>query len=636
MRHAARLLALGLTLVPAGPAPGEERSIRLHAANYRQGDGACAGGTNAFDIRIAPNTTGSIQIGIFESSAGAIGEMWRSSGWMAALVATTLLDQDPGKYRIAFDLGGRVDGPSAGALTTSGLLALLGDTGALLPDATMTGTINPDGTVGPVGGIPLKVAGVADAGFTRFGIPLGQREDVNPCTGEVVDVVELGRGLGVEVREIGDVREAFAFLSGHELPAPPAANAAIALTADTEARLAELTAAWQRRYDAAAAAAAASPPDLGPELAAFLQQAQVLHAGAQQDLADGHVVSAFNRTWLAMVNAEFVARALRAAQALRTGGFPALHAVVDEEWDSQARYLDARIAEVADVQARTAVDASAVAWTGGHLSSALIYQNQAGAQLDWSVELAGTPRPENFETIVRLAFEALGWLSLAGPLADAAVYDTEWVRGAGPELGPDVWPIDDAIDLYYSAASSNLAYVDALHTANLAKERQASVEAVRADLRRSDPAYLAAAGGLEQAFETSRLFADDWTGRLAELGTLITVVSSSSLLVAQHYSLGAETDELGRVTGFYSEAALAHMERLAEAEAAGAVAVADAATDGAAGPMLLIGLEGARRSREAALLPSDHLMALGLYWSTTLHARLITRLAKAAGQGMHP
>ena len=102
-------------------------------------------------------------------SAGAVGDMWRSSGWMAALVATTLLDQDPTRYRIAFDLGGRVDGPSAGALTTSGLLALLGDFGALRTDTTMTGTINPDGTVGPVGGIPLKVAGVAEAGFARFG-----------------------------------------------------------------------------------------------------------------------------------------------------------------------------------------------------------------------------------------------------------------------------------------------------------------------------------------------------------------------------------------------------------------------------------------------------------------------------------
>ncbi len=112
---------------------------------------------------------------------------------------------------------------------------------------------------------------------------------------------------------------------------------------------------------------------------------------------------------------------------------------------------------------------------------------------------------------------------------------------------------------------------------------------------------------------------------------LINVVSSSSLLVAQHYSLGAETDALGRVTGFHREEALTRMKGLAEREAVRAVAIANAASNGAAGPMLLIGLEGARRSGEVAILPSDHLMSLGLYWSTTLHARLITRLAKASG-----
>ena len=343
------------------------------------------------------------------------------------------------------------------------------------------------------------------------------------------------------------------------------------------------------------------------------------------------MVSAFNRTWLATVNAEFVARGVRAAAALRTGGLPALHAVVAEERDLQQQHIDERIGELADVEAWTVVDASAIAWAGGHLSGALTYQEQAGLQLDQSMALAEAPRAEDLETIIRLAFEALGWLSLSGPLADAAVYDLDWVRDAGPELGPDAWPIAEAIELYRSTALSNIAYVDSLYTANLAEERQASLETVRDDLRRTDPAYLAATGGLDQSFVMRELFADAWSGRLAELGALINVVSSSSLLVAQHYSLGAETDALGRVTGFHREEALTRMKGLAEREAARAVAIANAASDGAAGPMLLIGLEGARRSGEAAILPSDHLMSLGLYWSTTLHARLITRLAKASG-----
>ena len=46
---------------------------------------------------------------------------------------------------------------------------------AAATDITMTGTINPDGTVGPVGGIPEKIAGTAKAGYKRILIPAGQR-----------------------------------------------------------------------------------------------------------------------------------------------------------------------------------------------------------------------------------------------------------------------------------------------------------------------------------------------------------------------------------------------------------------------------------------------------------------------------
>jgi hypothetical protein len=46
-------------------AQSKQESLRLHAANYFEDQGECGGGTNAVDIRVAPNPTGSIQIGIF-------------------------------------------------------------------------------------------------------------------------------------------------------------------------------------------------------------------------------------------------------------------------------------------------------------------------------------------------------------------------------------------------------------------------------------------------------------------------------------------------------------------------------------------------------------------------------------------
>ena len=52
-----------------------------------------------------------IQVGFFESSAGAVGEMWRTAGWMAALVSTTLLGQDLHTHRISYTVEGLIDGP---------------------------------------------------------------------------------------------------------------------------------------------------------------------------------------------------------------------------------------------------------------------------------------------------------------------------------------------------------------------------------------------------------------------------------------------------------------------------------------------------------------------------------------------
>ncbi len=77
---------------------------------------------------------------------------------------------------VSFEYEGKVDGPSAGALMTIGVLAAVrGDTPK--PDAAMTGTINPDGTIGPVGGIRFKIEGAAEKGMKLVLIPAGIRSE---------------------------------------------------------------------------------------------------------------------------------------------------------------------------------------------------------------------------------------------------------------------------------------------------------------------------------------------------------------------------------------------------------------------------------------------------------------------------
>ena len=120
-------------------------------------------------------------------------------------------------YDFNVHVGGLTDGPSAGMLTTVSMIALM--RGATpRADTTMTGTINPDGTAGPVTGIVQKMQGAREAGLKRFGFPIGTRTHKDLKTGETVDLLTVAQKLGLEARELSDLYEAYSFMTTDKLP----------------------------------------------------------------------------------------------------------------------------------------------------------------------------------------------------------------------------------------------------------------------------------------------------------------------------------------------------------------------------------------------------------------------------------
>lgn len=199
-------------------------------------------------IRVTPSSDGTLSIDISEDEVGGFGESFQAAAWNSVVIATFLGGVDlANNYR--FELRGRIDGPSAGGITTVALLSLIHGT-TIQPGIAMTGTITPTGTIGPVGGVPEKVAAVIeDGGYDRVLIPLGSRNSVD-ARGDTVDVVRLGDAAGVEVIEVGDVAEAYEHLTGAALPSP----SSIAIPRVSDPGYSRLEVAAQRQLTGFAAA----------------------------------------------------------------------------------------------------------------------------------------------------------------------------------------------------------------------------------------------------------------------------------------------------------------------------------------------------------------------------------------------
>jgi hypothetical protein len=175
------------------------------------------GGTRVMKVRLSPNKTGEASVGVMEEFSGGAGDQWRTATWQAAIAASAFNRVPVTDYEFLVRVGGHIDGPSAGLLTTATFIALQRGK-ALKPNTTMTGTINPDGSSGPVGGIVQKMRGAAADGITRFGFPIGGREQLDISTGERVDLLALARELKLEAKELRTINEAYEFLTGEAMP----------------------------------------------------------------------------------------------------------------------------------------------------------------------------------------------------------------------------------------------------------------------------------------------------------------------------------------------------------------------------------------------------------------------------------
>jgi len=128
-----------------------------------------------------------------------------------SLLGVTVLDQPYAPFDVDIQVED-VGGPSAGLMLTLGILDLVGDDdltdGAVIAG---TGTIDADGNVGPIGGIPLKMVAARDIGAQLFLVPAGNCEEAAAAPGP-----------GYPLAKVADLDDALTALADFEAGRTPA------------------------------------------------------------------------------------------------------------------------------------------------------------------------------------------------------------------------------------------------------------------------------------------------------------------------------------------------------------------------------------------------------------------------------
>ena len=222
MRRAVLLVAL-LAALPVASAATLDLGppVVMRAAAVAETAEGFVGSTASITITAASNGSGHVFLDTFPLAEIDM----QGSARLATRVAAQLTGKDLSQYDVFFVMrsGSRIiGGPSAGATLAVGAVAALNGW-KVRPDVLMTGTIQPDGSVGPVGGIPEKAEAAAEDGVTRFLFPMGEetvafaREPMRPfhlptwCK----------EALSIECIPVSDVAQAVGLMTDHEIVRPP-------------------------------------------------------------------------------------------------------------------------------------------------------------------------------------------------------------------------------------------------------------------------------------------------------------------------------------------------------------------------------------------------------------------------------
>jgi len=600
--------------------------------------GSAGGGFTPVKLSTSPNRDGSVRVGIFEEMAGGTGPAWRAGVWVSAFVAASTLGKDLTDFTFSASSGGYIDGPSASGLMAGGFLASM--LASPVDDtATMTGTINPDGTIGPVGGVPEKFLGAIAKGKKHLGYPLGMRFAKAEADGKMIDLVQLAKDHGAEAVEITDVRDAYKLLTHKALPQPvPLSEAEMALDDVTKKALDDTYKIVQKK--------------LGERWPQLLQLGQ---AGQLPEVITSAIKTAQDKATRAdKLHAQGIAGA--AVTNLMAAWFYTLfatdmYAIVDAVRSHKAAgALDrARSMSALADRGRAVFDkigAIKPATLGAHLQMVSAFQMALHA---WGFTIYATEVGKSLSGMLDAAQSAggaevgidelVGAVLPALALADRAVVELElaelelsFMTDKSVNYRCSIPNVKRLSTSYASASVAGLAYFETLFVQPYAEQVGVTESMVKEKMLAAEPDYLVAnvtshldqANGLPSELKTS--WGDGSVGwALMSLAASELAYSTSSQLIAKYYSLGVSQGADGRADSVVHDKAFSTMLASAERAARSSARAARIAT-GSIPVQTKLAYQLAVVERDGDV--SDKLDALGAFWQASAYAQTAVALAR--------
>jgi len=574
------------------------------------------------------------------TSDPAAGVRWRQGLWSAALVAASALGKD--LHDVTFSAVPAPPGDDAAAALLAGgfLAALTGE--PIDPAATLAGTLNPDGTIGRVAGIPEHFLYALAHDKTRLGYPSGMRFARSQATGQEVDLVQLARDHHAEAVELANVYDAYKLLTHKQLPAPvPVSEADMALDPETLKLLDGKYLAWQKRLAGEwtqllqLEQAGRLPSAIGLVVRSAKdrsEQAEALYRAGKLPAAYGRILTAW--VYAAGANHTYAVLAKLAARDI-DGALAALAAVDTADADTGAllgklgalrpQTLAGHLAMLAAFQA-----ALRGACTHVFAKAAIRATTQflAGFRDKPAAELGS---PATAEAVANTVAPAV--LLVFRTIAEATIaldeQELEPDRGI-PYAGspPEVTRLAAA---FQAEAEASLRYVDALLVEPLARSAGMAEDVTRRRVASVEPDYMIAdtlsrAPGSSPTHE----FVASW-GEGSISGSLLTLAGhaiayhSAALLIAKYDSIAVHVDDTGKIDAVQHAEAFRNLLANAKHSARASARAARIAT-GAIPVKARLAYQLAAVEEAGSI--DDQLSALAELWTASAFCQVAVMLAR--------